>query len=621
MRNGNSGTLDQFDIIATIKDDGTNYPGTTFTNPDNWGVQRVFSFTSNALKIQPAQVGYPTAEEAIAGIDTEGFIIEPSIAANGLLIGYIVLEKAMTDLANATFIQAGKFGTGGGGSGGVDISGKVNIDGSSLMTGALQMNTNLITGVVDPTNPQEASTKAYTDTKVGSITNAGTTTLVSASTGALKGLVAGTNITFTPTGTDITIDGTATDISGKVNIDGTSLMTGALQMNTNLITGVVDPTNPQEASTKAYTDTKVGSITNAGTTSLVSASTGALKGLVAGSNITLTPTGTDITIDATGGGAPSNLVIASKELSGTTTGASTDAGVNILSATFLSVHPDTNCVVVNSGATTGIQVQKAGSYKLEGLVTVEIGVGAPVTQYVELQICKGTVFDTNTLVKKESLLPYDNDKIEQSIGCVVELALNDIVSFWLNPNSANVGGAVNVSADIGTNINIYSVGSTNGTTVGSVATWDVIPFVMSNLLILGNSYDYYMNVRSILTKTLSTFEIQVGSGTDAYRVAIYTGSGTSAVLKCQSINTTGLGIGLHSLPLIAEVGQDLIIEEETDYVVAMSVDGTSGRPLGFTGISDTNIAWINTTDVNVGGFPVNPQTQSATTIRFCCRLF
>ena len=65
----------------------------------------------------------------------------------------------------------------------------------------------------------------------------------------------------------------------------------------------------------------------------------------------------------------------------------------------------------------------------------------------------------------------------------------------------------------------------------------------------------------------------------------------------------------------------LIIEQGKDYVLALSVYGTTGQPLGFKGISDTNIAWVNIADVNVGGFPLNPQSKSPTTVRFCCRLF
>lgn len=46
----------------------------------------------------------------------------------------------------------------------------------------------------------------------------------------------------------------AVDFSPYVRKDGTVLMTGALQMNTHKITGVIDPTDPQDAATKNYVD-------------------------------------------------------------------------------------------------------------------------------------------------------------------------------------------------------------------------------------------------------------------------------------------------------------------------------------------------------------------------------
>jgi hypothetical protein len=212
MKNGSSSALTLTDIIPNTLDNGSNFPGTNFTNNDPWGVMRVFSFTSNALKIQPAQFGWSTQEEAIAKIDSEGFIVEPSIAANGLLIGYIVLDKDATSLASGTFIKAGKFGTGGGGVSAVDISGKLNTDGSNQMLGDLNMGTNRIINLADPTLPQDGATKAYADTKVASLTSAGVAvgneSLVASASGSLKGLVAGTNITLSSDGTDVTINST-----------------------------------------------------------------------------------------------------------------------------------------------------------------------------------------------------------------------------------------------------------------------------------------------------------------------------------------------------------------------------------------------------------------------------
>lgn len=45
--------------------------------------------------------------------------------------------------------------------------------------------------------------------------------------------------------------------TGKVSVAGTSTMTGSLNMGTNKIVNVVDPTNPQEAATKSYVDNAI----------------------------------------------------------------------------------------------------------------------------------------------------------------------------------------------------------------------------------------------------------------------------------------------------------------------------------------------------------------------------
>jgi hypothetical protein len=289
----------------------------------------------------------------------------------------------------------------------------------------LKLNTLRCTGASDPIDPQDLATKNY-----------------------ITGVILPTNLSIgTITSTNLTVD----------NSNGTGVI---LPECTTSLAGLINSTDKTKLN-----GLTVSSITNAGTTSLVSASTGALKGLIAGTNITLTPSGTDITIDASGGGGGggNTLVISSKELTSATIPASTNVGVNILSATSSFIHPDINCSLIGSGSTSSIQIQKAGSFKVEMFTTVDIVAGASSNQYIGLQICKGNVYNTNVIIDKKFLVPYDNDKIEQSMGCVVDLFLNDTISFWINPNTANIAFPVNVSADIGTNINIYSVGSTNGT--------------------------------------------------------------------------------------------------------------------------------------------------------------
>lgn len=122
--NGTTGTA--FDPANL--DDGAG--GLTALSTNNkWGVSRIYSFTSNNVKIQRGVEEFSSRDKAIAGISSEAYIPEPSVAANGLLRGWIVHRKAATDLsdiADAVFIEAGKFGSGtqsGGALGATDLQG------------------------------------------------------------------------------------------------------------------------------------------------------------------------------------------------------------------------------------------------------------------------------------------------------------------------------------------------------------------------------------------------------------------------------------------------------------------------------------------------------------------
>ena len=83
---------------------------------NRWSIQRVYSFTSNNIKIQRGIEAYTSKENAIAGIISEAYITEPSIVANGLLRGFIISKKGTTDLSDisdALFLEASKFQSGG----------------------------------------------------------------------------------------------------------------------------------------------------------------------------------------------------------------------------------------------------------------------------------------------------------------------------------------------------------------------------------------------------------------------------------------------------------------------------------------------------------------------------
>jgi hypothetical protein len=112
-QDGSSGALTDTLLIPGEYDDGNGQttPGTVSVN--KWTCSRVFLFTSNAVKVQPGQYLYNSSAEAIGAISTEGYVIEPSMQANGLLIGYITLRGGATNTSLASdcqFFAAGKFG-------------------------------------------------------------------------------------------------------------------------------------------------------------------------------------------------------------------------------------------------------------------------------------------------------------------------------------------------------------------------------------------------------------------------------------------------------------------------------------------------------------------------------
>jgi hypothetical protein len=98
-------------IDPAIYDDGTSTPAAVASN--KYTTQRVYLFTSNLVKIQPGQTLYNSIALAEQGIDSNPFVVEPSIADNGLFRGYIIVKGNATDLTNtseAVFLSVGKFG-------------------------------------------------------------------------------------------------------------------------------------------------------------------------------------------------------------------------------------------------------------------------------------------------------------------------------------------------------------------------------------------------------------------------------------------------------------------------------------------------------------------------------
>lgn len=128
-QDGSSGPLTDTLVIPDEYDDG-NGQATPGTVPNNkYTIQRIYSFVSNNLKIQPGQFIYDSLADARGSIATEQFITEPSIAANGLLLGFLIVKKGTTDLTDtalAEFIAASRFGTTTG-AGGASVSSLQNV--------------------------------------------------------------------------------------------------------------------------------------------------------------------------------------------------------------------------------------------------------------------------------------------------------------------------------------------------------------------------------------------------------------------------------------------------------------------------------------------------------------
>ena len=110
------------------------------------------------------------------------------------------------------------------------------------MTGALAMGTNKITGLGTPTVSTDAATKGYVDTSVAAV--------VAAAPAALDTL----NELAAALGDDANFSTTVTNsIATKLPLAG-GTMTGAIEMSTNKLTGVGNPTLAQDAATKSYVD-------------------------------------------------------------------------------------------------------------------------------------------------------------------------------------------------------------------------------------------------------------------------------------------------------------------------------------------------------------------------------
>ena len=127
------------------------------------------------------------------------------------------------------------------------------------MTGAIDMGTNLITNVVDPTNPQEAATKNYVDVEIVALNLGGTGPFLQLAGGTMTGAIdmgasAITNLLDPVNPQDaVTLDYAETNFLQN-SAGGLGPLLGDLDMGANNIVNLADPVNPQDAMTLAYAD-------------------------------------------------------------------------------------------------------------------------------------------------------------------------------------------------------------------------------------------------------------------------------------------------------------------------------------------------------------------------------
>ena len=148
----------------------------------------------------------------------------------------------------------------------------LRLSGADVMAGDINMAGNKTVGMLDPTNPQDGATKNYVDTEIVALGLVGVGPYLPLAGGTMTGTLAlAADPTFAAEAatknyvdTEILSLG-LTGTGPYLRLSGADTMAGALDMGTNPITDVVDPTNPQDGATKNYVDVEIVSLNLNGT--------------------------------------------------------------------------------------------------------------------------------------------------------------------------------------------------------------------------------------------------------------------------------------------------------------------------------------------------------------------